>query len=249
MAPASTAAARRIVCSGALMRIALVSREFAPFFGAGIGTYAAQMGAAWAAAGHEVHVVTGQHRGLLEAGAAFPPSMRFHTVRPAPARTRLGRVRRDFEAYTLGAREALRRLHAMAPLDYIEFPDYWAEGLAALRSRRSRGEFTGAIMGVRLHTPTRICRRLNREPGDAGAAALQEAEEWSIRAADAVVSPTRPLLEMVEAEMGPLPRIRRVVSYPFSSDSAGELLAGPAREADRAGDVPVVLYFGRLEHR
>ncbi len=64
------------------MRICLVSHEFAPFHGAGIGTYASLMAAAWAGAGHEVHVLTGAHPGVLEDGPRMRPGVRFHMVDP-----------------------------------------------------------------------------------------------------------------------------------------------------------------------
>ena len=54
------------------MRICLVSRELEPFFGAGIGVYAAAAARAWAAGGHEVHVVTAGHGGVV--GLSEPPA-------------------------------------------------------------------------------------------------------------------------------------------------------------------------------
>ncbi|MEX2217211.1 MAG: glycosyltransferase, partial [Phycisphaerales bacterium] len=242
------------------MRIALVSREFAPLFGAGIGTYAAQMARAWARAGHEVHVVTGAHAGLAERGPASCPGVAFHAVDPGrpTGRTALDAYRFDFLRHAMGVHGALAALHARAPLDYIEFPEYWAEGHFALAARRSTGAYDGAVKGVRLHTPTRVCRALNREDWlDEEIATLEHAEGEGIRGADVVVSPTRSLLEMVHeglvtgrAHGLPPKTVAKpwhgvVIPYPFDLGSVAELGSGEPERSAR----PVVLFYGRMEHR
>ena len=57
------------------MRICLVSREFAPYYGAGIGTYLASVTRALSRAGHEVHVLT----------AKLPPGDHVLTIVPRTA--------------------------------------------------------------------------------------------------------------------------------------------------------------------
>ena len=52
------------------MRICLVSRELAPFFGGGIGTYISHASRALAEAGHEVHILTDRHPRLE--GVSWP---------------------------------------------------------------------------------------------------------------------------------------------------------------------------------
>lgn len=214
------------------MRIALVSREVVPFFGAGIGTYAAEMSRAWADAGHEVHFLSQDHegfaaRGPRELGAAC------HIVSP----------RRDtlpFAAHAKGVRRALVALHARSPLDYIEFPDYWAEGYFAMVGARVRNELKGAVLGIRLHTPTFECRVFNGESTEEEAD-LQRAEEKSIALADLVTSPSRSLLERVQSRIT-IRSPTAVVPYPFRVDC----ISAPAPIATNR---PTVLYFGRLERR
>jgi glycosyltransferase involved in cell wall biosynthesis/GT2 family glycosyltransferase len=233
------------------MRICLVSREFAPYFGAGIGTYALQMARAWASAGHEVHVLTGPHQGL-----PGPPggsteqtrsTIRFHAIDIDRGRAALDAYRFDFLRHAMAVYESLQALHARHAFDTIEFPEYWAEGYFALRAKRTRGEFASAVLSVRLHTPTRDCRELNREDWlDEEIATLEHAEHSCIRDGDLLLSPTRSLLGRVSSRLSLLgSQAGAVIPYPFDPTSVAELGAvGPVSCAR-----PVILYFGRLEHR
>src|SRR5688572_21346668 len=132
------------------MRICLVTREFAPFWGAGIGTYAANMARAWREAGHEVHVVCPPHEGVLSRGPELYPGVRFHTVQPALSAEDEAGCRYEFERYGMRVLRRLEGLHGQNPFDLIEFPDYWAEGHAAIRARREDGALPGAKLVVRL---------------------------------------------------------------------------------------------------
>lgn len=239
------------------MRVCLATREFAPFFGAGIGTYASNMAAAWAGAGHEVHIVTEAHHDLVRRGAELRPGVAFHAVDPAISPELADGSRFPFLKHAMGVYRTLLHLHAATPFDYIEFPDYWAEGYFSIRAKRTLGHFPGAALAVRLHTPTRECRDLNDSAWlDEATAYLEHCEEEAIREADVVISPTRSLLELVAGRLGlggDSPRCC-VVPYPFDVDSLGELdrgAVGPAAGVNgtvRRGR-PTVLYFGRLERR
>jgi hypothetical protein len=76
----------------------------------------------------------------------------FHTVSPALAEDDAAECRYDFQRYGIRVLRALERLHAESPFGLIEFPDYWAEGHAAIRARREAGVLDGARLVVRLHT-------------------------------------------------------------------------------------------------
>lgn len=228
------------------MRVCLVSREFAPFWGGGIGAYAAQMAVAWAAAGHTSHVVTLPHPGLAEDSPRLFPNVHFHTLDVPPASPA---VPLAFQRHAAAVRDTLDRLHAAHPFDYIEFPDYWAEGHLALTAARTTHALAGATLSIRLHTPTHEARRFNAEPpGDAEIALLELAEDLAIRSADLLVSPTRSLLDLVTARLGPCGRLRAVIPYPFDPASLAEFGA-PSPDAPAATLAPTVLYFGRLERR
>jgi hypothetical protein len=141
------------------MRYCLVSRELAPFFGAGIGTYAAQMSRAMAAAGHEVIVITAPHAGLDRAGELLPG---VQTLSAAPAGDD-ARLPWHFQRHSAAVRRALVALHSAAPFDVIEFPEYGGEGCWALWGRQSLGELSGARILCHLHMSTALCRTLNQE--------------------------------------------------------------------------------------
>ena len=220
------------------MRIALVSREVAPFFGAGIGTYVASMARAWRSAGHDVHVVSQNHYDLVKRGPEELAGAVCHGVA----------VRNSeylFADLAAGFRSVLLKLHASAPFDYIEFPDYFADGYFAIRGARQAGELAGAVLGIRLHTPTHECRILNEEAaGGPAVSTLEKCEAAAIRAADVVISPSRSLLAMVGHRLG-FDTPGFVVPYPFEVDRAISMAASSTDPTTR----PSVLYFGRLERR
>ena len=63
-----------------LCGVCLVSHELASFTGGGIGTYVIEMAKAYAQAGHDVHVLSDMHEGLLERGPEVAPGVVFHQV-------------------------------------------------------------------------------------------------------------------------------------------------------------------------
>ncbi|MBL9032773.1 MAG: glycosyltransferase family 4 protein [Phycisphaerae bacterium] len=233
------------------MRVCLVSREVSPFFGAGIGTYAASMLRAWRDAGHETHLVCPAHPGVEAWGAALGIGVRTVPVDPLaspspPAALPSSRHRFMFLAHSAAA---LEHVEQIAP-DYAEFPDYWAEGFAAVSARRAEGALAGTVIGVRLHTPTSICREVNRDAWlDDEIATLELAEDEAIRGADLVLSPTRALLDRVRTSIGPMPTAA-VVPYPFlAREWAATEPAPDTSEAHARWARPIILYYGRLEPR
>jgi glycogen synthase len=136
--------------------------------------------------------------------------------------------------------------------EYIEFADYFAEGafvLHARRRERGRERLCGAVLGVRLHTPSEECWAINGERVlPAESAAMGPLEYRVMSAADVLISPSEALLGRVRdglAARGLRRPPGRVVVYPFD---VGAFEAG---EVDDARDEvrPTVLCFGRLERR
>lgn len=242
------------------MRVCLVSREMAPFWGAGIGTYVASMARAWSSAGHEVHVLGVNDAEALTKGPRLFPGVRFHGVDPLAEPDERTLWRSDVARRSQQVRRALARLHAVHRFDYIEFPEYFAEGALSIRGARLLGELEGATLGVRLHTPDRLCRDLNADPVLGFNRLLtDQLERESITEADAVISPTRALLHLCREDSPPADdRAEAVVPYPFD---APEFLRScglahipfdarpPAVASETLGVVPEILYFGRLERR
>jgi glycosyltransferase involved in cell wall biosynthesis len=221
------------------MRYCLVSRELAPFFGAGIGTYASQMARAMAGAGHDVTVITGPHSGLERAAELLP------VVRVVPAEPEghsdHARLPFHFQRHAAAVRRLLLELHAEAPLDIIEFPDYYGEGCWALWGRRSLGELPGARVLCHLHMTTALCRELNEERRtNLETLAMQAAERETIRLADALVSPSAALLERTCEDLAAVgvavpPGV--AIPYPFDVAAARRDLGASADRADRATEV------------
>jgi glycosyltransferase involved in cell wall biosynthesis len=254
------------------VRIALVSREFLPFWGAGIGAYAASMARAWSRAHdaqgrpHEVVVLTADHPGLMTHAPKAFPGVSFHVPGPLKGEADRAACRWPMHTRSMAVFRTLDQLHADKPFDYIEMPDYFAEGYFTLRAARGLGKFRGAVLGVRLHTPTARCRELNLESRpDDQVTTLEHMEAQAIRDADVLNSPTRSLLDWVEDHIDvPSGQARVVTPYPFELSMLDETAIGnPAASASPSTltklpgqDLPpappgiaTVLYFGRLERR
>ncbi|UYV13977.1 MAG: glycosyltransferase [Phycisphaera sp.] len=232
------------------MRICLVSKEVLPFWGAGIGVYVSLMARAWAAAGHEVHVLSEPHPGLLDDGPKTHKGVRFHAVDVHAGQCLLDGFRCQFEQHSMAVHEKLSELHAKHPFDYIEFPDFGGEGWLALKARRTLGAYAGAVMAVRLHTPLADCIELNADAMlDRETALILAIETQAIRDADALISPCTSLLERVRDRYGPdVAKDRKpgfVVPYAFDMATIDELGKGQAEKYER----PTVLFYGRSERR
>jgi glycosyltransferase involved in cell wall biosynthesis/GT2 family glycosyltransferase len=240
------------------MRVCLVSRELMPFWGAGIGVYARAMARAWADAGHDVHVLTAPHPALAELAPHALPRVHVRAAEFEPETGPVGHpgddpFRHDFMRHAWAVRRRLDALHAHHPFDYIEFPDYFAEGYFAFAARRTMGALAGAVLGLRLHTPTRDCRDINAESWlDERLATLEYVEDACIRHADLVVSPSRALRDRLAQRLGAdAPQTLAsapVVPYPFLPDD----LAQPAETRRLPRGVRggrSVVFVGRLERR
>jgi glycosyltransferase involved in cell wall biosynthesis/GT2 family glycosyltransferase len=231
------------------MRICLVSREYAPFHGAGIGTYVSQMARAYSLAGHEVHVVTEPHPHLHVDGPRLRPGVTHHAVDLDSGVASMDGFAAGAMKHAMGVHELLSRLQGAHGFDYIEFPDYGGEGHFALAARRTGGAYAGAVMAIRLHTPVQDCLELNAETWlDRERAYSIAIESAAIREADVLFSPCRSLLERVRSRLtgGAAGKPGQVIHYPFDLTALSEELGDAAPESS---DVPTVLYFGRLERR
>ncbi|MEM9166779.1 MAG: glycosyltransferase [Planctomycetota bacterium] len=240
------------------MRICLISREFAPYFGAGIGTYAASWARALAAEGHEVHILSRDHPGragsLIEDGPLRFPGVRFHAVDPT-----LGPPKLDhnypYARNSLAVLAALRRLHEKHPFDVIEYPEYWAEGHAVSQAHRTLDAFAPAVLVCRLHTSSARCRELDAdETYPHYAAYLDIMEHESIAYADVVLSPSTDLLRMTgeairDRRWGPGLPDAAVMRYPFDGFGIDGSAPVETSAPDRDTDEPEILCLGRLERR
>lgn len=233
------------------MKLCLISREFAPFFGAGIGTYAACWARALASAGHTVHVVTRNHEGIRERAPDLYPGITFHVIDPADGPPKLDH-NYPYARHALAVLNTVRRLHAQIHFDAIEYPDYWAEGHALSQAKRTTPEFDDTTLVCRLHTSSALCRDLDNDSTYPHYAAyLDIMEHESIAHADLVLSPSTDLLRLTRdyLKRHDLGAIRRahVLRYPFDPASISDLRQ--SSDSVPSQNDPTVLYFGRMEHR
>ncbi len=232
------------------MRVCLVSRELAPFYGGGIGTYISMMAKAFVEAGHEVHVLTDTHQGLIQRAPALRPGVHFHQVQMTE-----GLVAKDGwpcwpMRYAMAVYLKLLELHETHNFEYIEFPDWLGEGYFACRAKRTLGQFKDAVLSVKLHTPFHEARWCNHDSWyDMERAYCDEMETSSMRQCDALLSPTHSLLKLVVDRLGPTTgRLDRTIRSPFDQSCIQELLEGA--HVDPAPDEQMtVLYYGRMEYR
>lgn len=226
----------------------LVSREFPPFSGGGIGTYAEAFTQALVRAGRTPVVLTvgdGPRTESLERGVhvvRLPLSDGEDWSAPHPA-VRTPETRAAWQAlgpHSVFAMQVADELGSLIPrfhLDTVEFADTGAAGWFALNRRRNLGAYGGVRMVTHVHSPSAWIERVNRrcEPGRA-MHELQRMERDQARWSDAVITPSRFMAAWAEASWG----VRAsVIRYPFA--------AAPAPGAFE--DEEAVLFVGRLEYR
>lgn len=240
------------------MKVCLISREFAPFFGAGIGTYAACWARALTQAGCDVHVLTRNHEGVLERGPSLYPGVTFHVVDPADGPPKLDH-NYPYARHALAVLKTVQRLHERFQFDVIEYPDYWAEGHALSQAKRTTTEFDSTTLVCRLHTSSALCRDLDNDSTYPHYAAyLDIMEHESIAHADLVLSPSTDLLRstrdyIARHDLGEISQ-GHVLRYPFDLASTADLRSTseqpPAASNEHTDStIPTVLYFGRMEQR
>lgn len=243
------------------MRRLLLSREFPPAPGGGIGTYARHIAEALVAAGDTVHVISqrwpGAEAARHEAHGGRLVVHRVPVERPVPL---LGRgPHRDLEAglpralfgaggaaaaFAWQAALLAEELVEREAIELIEAPEYEAP-LVFFQQRRAAGMGPAATPPcvVHLHSPSEFIAQANDwDPASWTGAALVQQEWASIRAADALICPSRYLARAVATRIGRAADAIEVLRYPL-----GPLPVVPRdRETWRHG---TVLYVGRLELR
>lgn len=238
------------------MNICLVSREFRPFRGGGIGTYARTFSSSLAAAGHGVTVLTIAHSD--EPDDAREGNLRVVRVpfmdgddwsRPHGGADEAGRaIFKSHGPFAFLSRQfahRIRDLEREGAFDAIEFPDTGALGWFTLASVHAGEPVTRAPIIVFAHSPTEWIERLSGtpEPGDY-VAGMRQMEVECFRWAHGVVAPSRDMAAWVESRAGLTNGSVFVRVLPVADAKPTERAA-----SDRDGGELRLLFVGRCEMR
>ena len=235
---------------GGKPRVALVSREVAPFGGGGIGRYVSAL-AGLLADDFEVTIfTTSRHqRAHDEALQARPESL-------PPAKLAFVREPRAWDArssfsllhaWSARVHEALLAEYGGSGPDLVEFADFLGEGCVTAQAKRTRlPALRDTTVCVRAHGTAEIYDVLDGFlPGELERSFTYELERYALRYADALLWAGGDVLGSYEryyggGELAPA----RMVRHPFAWEGAGEQPAAPGREGPLR-----LLYLGRLERR
>src|SRR5713226_7871032 len=234
----------------------IISREFppSPYPAGGIGTYVAHMADLLAARGETVHVI-----GQLWPGASRARETRLGgrlIVHRVPLDEPTGETDMDAaildgvrgsvgcSGFLRNAAHLAESLVETAGIDIIEAQDYEAPAyLLVLRRSLGLGTRRAGPIIVHLHTPTELVLKANDWKQDLGASApLAHLERCAIRAADALLCPSRFLAGIAESHYRLEPGAVAVIPYPMG-DTA------PLQRDDATWREGTVCYAGRLEPR
>jgi glycosyltransferase involved in cell wall biosynthesis len=245
------------------MNIGIISREYPPFFGGGIGAYADRYSWALARSGHRAVVLTvsddGTERreerdGVSVVRLPFIKGNDWSGPHPniaTPEHVRVFRAGHPVSLFAKLAADALPRLIAEFALDVIEAPDTGALGWFAVdRARAGDPVFTRVPIITVVHSPSAWIAQWNRErhTSHQDATLLQTEREQAMHS-DAVTCPSHALATWAEDRWSLDASSIHVVPYPLGP--LQERAAANARASEfrpRTGPTHA-LFMGRLEPR
>jgi glycosyltransferase involved in cell wall biosynthesis len=231
------------------VRVALVSRELAPFGGGGIGPYVAATARALAPIAEVTVFTTERHRRHFEELAARGDE------RVADLRVRFVAEPRPWEIedfhgsrlyrWSANALDAVAAEYPGGGPDLAEFPDFLGEGFVAVQAARSLDpRLRRTRVCVRLHTTAELTDVLNGHlPAGLEPRLTYELERYALRNCDHVLWPGGDVLGTYERRLGDLPGPVMIhnplTPDPTASANGDALASGPLR----------LLYVGRFERR
>ncbi|MBI1189908.1 MAG: glycosyltransferase [Tepidisphaera sp.] len=238
------------------MRLCLTSSEVAPFHGWGVGACTTHSLRALRDAGHDVHLLADDLPGLRAQALSALPGIHVHTLHAQSLHhVPCIHTKRPLEIY-----RRLLDLHQRHGFDALLFNDFYADAFHVLRARQTMSHFAGVAIGVILHSPITLLRRINRQTEcDLEVAAITHMERACFRLADVLLAPSRAIVRELAAtpelqsSVPPesSPRVR-IVPYAYDAALLRAPNAAPAGSTPRASlDAPrsEILFFGRLERR
>lgn len=219
------------------LRIALVSREYPPFFGGGIGTYARWIVPALVQAGVRVHVVT-QSYDKTHSRIETDGLTTVHRVPLPPGGSNWTNATARF---SVNAAKVLARLWRTDQIDVAEFAECEAAGFASLLVANQDRPLPTI---VQLHTPSEqllVLRSLASRTLDHKLTTYFHAERLAMRLAHGILAPSQFIADWAHGHYA-LDRCPSVIPY-----ATGPLPPAPPPPPT---DQPMrVLYAGRIEPR
>lgn len=224
------------------MRICFLSYEFPPGTSDGIGSYVFQISRALAQAGHEVTVIAGKDKPVLDEPVERLRVIRLKWQPEGRFRWSMGAIYRNLRLVAL----TCRALHRENSFDLIEAPDYRAEAYYLLK------EPIDCAVVTKLHTPSYPLWDL--EAKALGKSLLRRVlgrwlivwprerlEKQVLCQATRLHAPSRAVVRLVGEYYGINPATVDIVPHPYRS-----LGKEPSARASQ-DDGKMVLYVGRLE--
>lgn len=210
------------------MRVLFVTWEFPPYAG-GIGSYVRQMAAALTASGHHVCIVTGRVEG-----------------EPERETREFGRLYRVYERAGIGTEavaDTILSICAEERIDWVEGADHWGECAPLLR-RKNRPQVV-----IKAHSSNALRRLRESQAYHAWQRPLislallrvrgrTRDESYCLSRGDALIAPSRRILEELRKQGTPLPATTAIIPNPVA-------IPDNWRNAE-SGD-PTLLFVGRID--
>ncbi|MFO0947793.1 MAG: glycosyltransferase family 4 protein [Planctomycetota bacterium] len=248
------------------MKICIVSVEYPPFRGGGIGTYAYNMSRFLAEAGHEVHVIANS---WTEHATTPPPRLEhngnlwIHRIDaidnhygPRPPydadESPIGKVCRWWDSslfWSTLAADELERVCQEHQIEVVEYPECYAEAYIAMRRRRLGRKSIDVPMTVTLHSPIYEVTVNNLYRMYEGWFQRRNMmEEYCIRNADMLSCPSQALVHIVNKRLNLDPEKNpcEVIHNPMDFESLPDIPADPTANEEESMSL---LAVGRIEPR
>lgn len=221
------------------MNIVYVSREYGLITGGGIGTYITNVCKAMLKRGHRVFLLTDcvndQKRHKLPEGLEVVPTEEM----PLPER---GGCFSYNHEYSHRVYNTLCKLCEREKVDVVEFAEYCGEGFISIRSKRVLNKFQQQKLIVKCHTPLSLLETINEDKEfHARVVCDMEMEDYCIRHADKVTSPSQSLADFFTNRVGRTDI--QICPYPLYLDFS----ADPTPMAER--NLKMVRFFGSIQVR
>jgi glycosyltransferase involved in cell wall biosynthesis len=235
------------------MRVALVSRELAPFGGGGIGEYVNACARVLSQVAEVTIFTSSTHeesfrRLRISGDPRIVPSDVQVVFVPEADEDDMGAYYSALHLYSARILDFLREHYGDHGPDLVEFSDYLGEGAVTAQARRA-GDLMlrRSLVAIRLHTSAEVCAILDGHVDDDFQARMTcELERLAMRDADFLVWPGGDTLRFYHRFYGPdnLGRGWRIPNP--------VLQHGDERYSERADEPEAslrLLYLGRLERR